>query len=83
VGALRTRILPWVLLYEIASIAGAEWRGLSSAEREKLARLIAKSRGWPSNLSRRERAEVKRIVTKVDLHRVAREIVPKVVGRGR
>jgi hypothetical protein len=82
-GGLRSRVLPWVLLYELASIAGAEWRGLSSSEREKLSRLLAKSRGWPSNLSRRERAEVKRIVTKVDLHRVAREIVPKVVGRGR
>ena len=50
---------------------------------DKLTRLVVKSRGWPSNLSRRERAEVKRIVTKLDLHRVAREIVPKVVGRGR
>jgi hypothetical protein len=82
-GSLRTRILPWLVLYELASIAGAEWRGLSSAERDKLTRLVVKSRGWPSNLSRRERAEVKRIVTKVDLQRVAREIVPKVVGRGR
>ncbi|HEX3873005.1 MAG TPA: hypothetical protein VHW26_02590 [Solirubrobacteraceae bacterium] len=82
-GSLRTRILPWLVLYELASIAGAEWRGLSSAERDKLTRLVVKSRGWPSNLSRRERAEVKRIITKVDLQRVAREIVPKVVGRGR
>jgi hypothetical protein len=83
VGALRSRVLPLVLLYDLASLATAEWRGLSPAERAKLTRLLAKSRGWPSNLSRRERAEVKRIVTKVDLHRVARQIVPKVVGRGR
>jgi hypothetical protein len=82
-GSLRTRVLPWLLLYEVATIAGAEWRGLSSTERDRLTRLVVKSRGWPSNLSRRERAEVKRIVTKVDLHRLAREIVPKVVGRGR
>jgi hypothetical protein len=80
---LRTRLLPWLLLYEAASVAGAEWRGLSSSERERLTRLVVKSKGWPSNLSRRERAEVKRIITKVDLQRVAREIVPKVVGRGR
>jgi len=72
-----------VLLYELATVAGSEWRGLSSSEREKLTRLVVKSRGWPSNLSRRERAEVKRIVGKVDLQRVAREIAPKVVGRGR
>jgi hypothetical protein len=82
-GALRQRVLPWVLIYELASIAGAEWRGLSAHERARLTRLITKSRGWPSNLSRRERAEVRRIVTKLDLQRVAREIVPKVVGRGR
>jgi hypothetical protein len=82
-GAVRSRVLPWVLLYELATVAGSEWRGLSASERAKLTRLIAKSRGWPSNLSRRERAEVKRIVTKLDLQRVAREIVPKVVGRGR
>ncbi len=82
-GALRTRLLPWLLLYEAASVAGAQWRGLSSAERDKLTKLVVKSRGWPSNLSRRERAEVKRIITKVDLQRVAREIVPKVVGRRR
>jgi len=82
-GLLRTRIMPWIALYELATAAGAEWRGLSSAEREKVTRLVVKSRGWPSNLSRRERAEVKRIVGKVDLQRVARELVPKVVGRGR
>jgi hypothetical protein len=83
VGAVRTRVLPWVLLYELAGIAASEWRGLSASERDKLTRLVVKSRGWPANLSRRERAEVKRIVTKLDLKRVTREIVPKVVGRGR
>jgi len=82
-GALRSRLLPWVLLYELATAAGSEWRGLSAAERDKLTRLVVKSRGWPSNLSRRERAEVKRIVGKLDLQRVARDIVPRVVGRGR
>jgi hypothetical protein len=82
-GAVRARLLPWVLLYELATLASSEWRGLSASERDKLTRLVVKSRGWPSNLSRRERAEVKRIVTKLDIQRVAREIVPKVVGRGR
>jgi hypothetical protein len=82
-GTLRSRVLPWALLYELASLASSEWRGLSTSEREKLTRLLVKSRGWPANLSRRERAEVRRIVRKVDLHRLAREIVPKVVGRGR
>ncbi len=82
-GAVRARLLPWVLIYEAASLAGSEWRGLSASERDRLTRLVVKSRGRPSNLSRRERAEVKRIVTKLDLRRVAREIAPKVVGRGR
>jgi hypothetical protein len=40
------------------------WAGLSSGEREELARLTRLSRGRPTNLTARERAELGRIVRK-------------------
>ncbi len=73
--------LPWWLLYQAVTTAHTHWRELSPTDRDKLIRLITKSRGLPTNLTARERADVKRILSKVDLKQLARDVVPKVMGR--
>ncbi|MEA2298438.1 MAG: hypothetical protein QOF77_1374 [Solirubrobacteraceae bacterium] len=79
----RLRPTPWLLLYEVATVAHGVWRDLPSGDRQKLSRLAMKSRGLPANLTARERAEVKRILAKIDLKTVAREVLPKAVARRR
>ncbi|MGI8801834.1 MAG: hypothetical protein ACR2KV_06620 [Solirubrobacteraceae bacterium] len=75
------RALPWMLLYELATVAHAQWQELPAGDRDKLTRLAVKSRGLPTNLTPRERAEVKRILGKVDLQHVARQMVPRAIAR--
>jgi hypothetical protein len=77
----RLRALPWLLLYELATVAHAQWQDLPPADRDKLTRLAVKSRGLPTNLTARERAEVKRILRRVDLQHVARQVLPKAIAR--
>jgi hypothetical protein len=77
----RLRPAPWWVVLELANLAHHEWRELPAADRDKLTRLAVKSRGLPTNLTPRERAEVKRILGRVDLKRVARDLVPKAVRR--
>ncbi|HEU0317968.1 MAG TPA: hypothetical protein VFR49_11605 [Solirubrobacteraceae bacterium] len=80
----RLRALPWMLLYELATVAHAQWQELPAADRDKLTRLAVKSRGLPTNLTARERAEVKRILGRIDLQHVVRQVVPKaLMGRSR
>jgi hypothetical protein len=75
------RALPWMLLYELATVAHAQWQDLPAGDRAKLTRIATKSRGIPTNLTPRERAEVMRILRKVDLQRAARQVVPKALAR--
>jgi hypothetical protein len=77
----RMRALPWMLLYELATVAHAQWQDLPAGDRAKLSRLLTKSRGVPTNLTARERAEVKRILAKVDLKQAARQLVPRAMAR--
>jgi hypothetical protein len=80
----RFRALPWLLLYELANVAHAQWQDLPAGDRDKLTRLAVKSRGLPTNLTARERAEVKRILGRIDLQHVVRQVVPKALaGRAR
>jgi hypothetical protein len=77
----RMRALPWLLLYELATVAHAQWQDLSAGDRDKLTRLAVKSRGLPTNLTARERAEVKRILGKVDVQHIVRQLVPTAIAR--
>jgi len=65
-----------MLLYELATVAHAQWQELPSGDRAKLTRIATKSRGLPANLTPRERAEVMRILRKVD-----RQLVPRALAR--
>jgi hypothetical protein len=77
----RMRALPWLLLYELATVAHAQWQDLPAGDRDKLTRLAVKSRGLPTNLTARERAEVKRILGRVDVQHIVRQLVPTAIAR--
>ncbi|MGI8558641.1 MAG: hypothetical protein ACR2ND_10075 [Solirubrobacteraceae bacterium] len=79
----RARFLPWWLLYELVTVANAQWKELTESDRERLRRLVLDSHGWPGNLTTSERREVQRIVSKIDLKRIAFDLVPAVGRRTR
>lgn len=71
------RALPWARLLTLAEAALAtrrHWGKLTPAERRSLAGLVRKSRGRVSNLSLRERQQLRWIVAKLELRRLGRDI---------
>jgi hypothetical protein len=67
-----------------AVVIGRRWRSLSAKDRVRLTRLARDSRGRLSNLSTKERAELRWLVGKLELRAVARELLPLVRrARGR
>jgi hypothetical protein len=80
----RLRAVPWLALAQASVAIGRRWRSLSAKERARLARLARESRGRPGNLSPRQRLELRRLVRKLDLRGIARELGPLAWrGRGR
>jgi hypothetical protein len=67
--------LSWPLLIEMGLLARGRWRSLSRRDRAHLARLLRRSRGWPGNLSRLERAELWALFIRMDLRTLAGEVV--------
>ena len=59
---------------------GERWRGLSQRDRARLTRLVRDSRGRLGNLSARERDELRKVVRKLDLKGMGREVVPLLRG---
>ena len=55
-----------VAALEVALITRRHWRRLDGGERRRLTELARKSRGKPSNLSRRERDEAAELLEKLD-----------------
>jgi hypothetical protein len=56
-------------------VLGKRWRSLSAKDRAHLARLTRQSRGRPGNLSEKERRELRKLVGKLDLKGMSRELV--------
>jgi hypothetical protein len=80
------KALPWAALLQAGVVIGKRWRGLSGKERDRLARLIRTSGGRPSNLSEKERKELRKLAGKLDLRGWDRELAafgPRARGRGR
>jgi hypothetical protein len=65
-----------MIVLQAAMAAGEHWRDLPEADRRRLRELLAKSRGRPSNLSRRERDELRALVRRVDVPGFARRMAP-------
>ena len=89
-GRMRgiTRTVPWTRLYEVAKTAPLlkrHWDKLTPAERDRLRRLMLKSKGRPSNLNPAERLIVRRLVRKLELGQLGRDLAklaPALTRRG-
>jgi len=79
----RLRAVPWLLLFEVArGVQSHVMETLSPADRRRVAEILRTSKGNPQKVTPRERAELRRIAGKLDLKRLARDLVPA-VARGR
>ena len=72
----RVRGMPWVMVLQLAMTLRRHWKYLTPAERTHLAGLIRKSQGSPAKLTRAERADVRRLVRKLEPFTIARSVVP-------
>jgi len=77
----RLRAIPWALLLQGGVVASQRWHALSTKERARLTQLLRDSHGRPARLSADEREEVRRLVGKLELTRVGRELLPLWRGR--
>jgi hypothetical protein len=71
----RAKALPWAVLLQGGAVIGKRWRSLSAKDRARLARLTRESRGRAGNLSAKERRELRKLVGKLDLKSMSRELV--------
>lgn len=78
---LPLRGAPWVLVLQAALAAREHWGVLKPAERADLARLLRTARGRPANLSANEKAELRRLVVKLDLPGLGRDLMPLAAKR--
>ena len=74
---------PWVLVVQAAMAAHEHWGKLSTAERTELAQLLRATRGRPSNLRAHEKAQLRRLVGKLDLPGLGRNLAPIAAKRRR
>lgn len=71
----RVRALPWVALLQAGALAHKRWHTLSRKDRERVTTLLRRSHGRLSNLSTRERMELRKLLGKVDLRASARDLI--------
>jgi hypothetical protein len=76
----RLKALPWAALLQAALAFGERWRALSEKDRTRLTQLVRQSRGRVGNLSARDRDELRKVVRKLDLRAMGREMLPLVRG---
>jgi DNA primase len=77
----RIKNLPWAAALQVGMVLRSRWRALSEKDRDRLIRLMRDSRGRPSNLGGRERNEMRRLVRKVDLKGIGRDLFALRGGR--
>ena len=70
----RRLAIPWALI-QGTIVVGGRWQRLTSNERERLTALLRDSRGRVDRLSSRERKELRKLVDKLDLKGMAKELV--------
>jgi hypothetical protein len=73
-GAVKA--LPWALVLDAATVVNKHWHELKESERNRLGALIRKSKGNPSNLTKRERDELRKIARRLDFPGMARDLIP-------
>jgi hypothetical protein len=75
----RVRAVPWSIVFQLAMAARKHWKRLEPKDRARLGELLKKSQGVPNRLSAKERAEVRKLVAKLEPAAFAKSIVP--IGR--
>jgi hypothetical protein len=79
-----SRAIPWALALQVLVVVGRRVASLSNRDRDRLLDLLRESRGWPGRLGERDRAELRKLLGKLDMRSMARELVPLARGgRGR
>ncbi len=79
----RLRALPWLTAAQVGFLLRQNYVHMSDRERDKLKALLRDSRGWPGNLTDRERKELLRLLGRLDPVGVARNSFPFPGGRSR
>jgi hypothetical protein len=80
--------VPWFVAAQAAMAARDRWTRLEPRERTELQRLLVQMRGRRKNLSTHDERELRRLVGKLDLPGLGRELLPivrshKATGRRR
>ena len=74
-AAGRAIPITWLLVVAEAALATRRhWQKVEPTTRRRLRELVAKSRGRPSNLTAAERREVRRLVDRLDLRVLVRDL---------
>ncbi len=72
----RVRAMPWIMVVQLAMTLRKHWKYLTPGERTQLASLLKKSQGVPTKLTPAERADVRRLVRKLEPITIARSVAP-------
>jgi hypothetical protein len=83
VSGSRVKALPWAALLQAGAAFGERWRALSERDRARLAQLVRGSRGRLGNLSSKEREELRKLMRRLDVKGMGRELLPLLRGAGR
>jgi hypothetical protein len=81
--ANRLKALPWAAALQGAVAVNRHWRRLSEKERARARQLLKDSGGRIGSLSAKERAELRKLVGKLDLKGIGRELLPIARGKGK
>ncbi len=77
----RAKVVPWTALLQVGAILVRRWGALSARERARFTELVRESRGRVSNLSVKERLELRKLARKLDVKGMGRELIA--LGRGK
>ena len=72
----RLRAVPWLVLLDVATLLRDRWGRLNPADRRRLAEIVRQGR----RVSERDKADLRRIVRKLELIDAGRQLAP-IVGR--
>jgi hypothetical protein len=76
-GLRRVPLARLVLLAELGMLAKVHYERLTPAERRRIVLLLREAKGWPQNLSERERRELGKLVAKAEPKAFANEAVER------
>ncbi len=83
----RLKALPWAALLQAGAAFGKRWRGLSERDRTRLTQLTRErlrlQHGRLGNTSAREREELRKLVGKLDVKGMGREMLGQLRRTGR